>query len=44
MIITLQKTINNLGSFQTNQLIGKGATHSIAMSMRMRMHMHLPTC
>ncbi|WP_293945205.1 MULTISPECIES: hypothetical protein [unclassified Sphingobacterium] len=44
MIITLQKTINNLGLFQTNQPTGKDATHSNAMSMRMRMHTHLPTC
>jgi hypothetical protein len=44
MIITLQKTIDNLGSFQLNQRASKGATHSNAMSMRMRTHMHLPTC
>ncbi|WP_343560410.1 hypothetical protein [Sphingobacterium sp.] len=44
MIITLQKTINNLGLFQTNQLTGKEATHSNAMSMRMRKHTHLPAC
>ncbi|WP_262707622.1 hypothetical protein [Sphingobacterium puteale] len=44
MIITLQKTINNLGLFQTNPLTGKEATYSKVMSMRMRMHTHLPTC
>lgn len=44
MIITLQKTSNNLGSFQLNQLTGRSATGSIAMSMRMRMHAHLTTC